>query len=63
MPQIRLTVRGAPDDHVLLSEPMTEEEASEQFESIRGYIGTTEVPNLPWVTVQGENIITAEIVK
>jgi hypothetical protein len=60
--QIVVKVRGAQKDEIY-GPSMEKQEAEEQLNRIRGDLGTSERPDLPWLAVIGKDILSANIVE
>jgi hypothetical protein len=60
MAQIRVTLRGRPKDHVLMSPELGDDELEEQLRTYSDALGTDEIIRLPWITTTGADVIAAE---
>lgn len=58
--QIVVKVKGVKNDEIY-SHEMDKEEAERQLAAIRDDLGTAGTPELPWLAVQGQNIVSAHM--
>lgn len=60
--QIVVKVKGVKNDEIY-SPSMEKDESDRQLSEIKKAIGTTDVPDLPWLAVQGTDIASAHVIE
>ncbi len=58
--QIVVKVKGVKNDEIYSPE-MEKDEAERQLREIRDNLMGTKMPDVPWLAVQGQNIVSAHI--
>ena len=58
--QVQVTPRDGGQD--IFSPSLEKEEAERQLALIRGTLGSSEAPDLPWLAVQGRDILGASVI-
>lgn len=61
MARLKVLVKGTPNDHILISDTLSDEEAAKQLQAVTDKIGRVGVIRLPWMTAFGPTVLVAQI--